>query len=87
MKETIIKDINWTEDWGGYSMLINQLNENISTETISIFIQKADSADWKQVPLIPSVSADGYAYSWKNGLRIFYLGNETPENLLLKINY
>ncbi len=87
MKETILRDLNWMEDWGGYSTPIHQLNENISSETMKVFIQKADSAAWIEVPLIPIVSADGYAYSWANGLRIFYLGNEAPDKLLIKIDY
>ncbi|QNA45420.1 hypothetical protein [Lacibacter sediminis] len=87
MKETILKDINWMEDWGGYSTVINELNEHISSETLKVFIQKADSSAWIQVPLIPDVSADGYAYSWANGLQIFYLGNQAPDKLLIKIDH
>lgn len=87
MNETIVSDMNWIEDWGGYSTLIYQLNENMASETMKIFIQKDDSAFWTEVPLIPSVSDDGYAYSWENVLRIFYLGKEAPEKMQIKIDY
>lgn len=87
MNETILSDMNWIEDWGGYSTLIHHLNENMASDTMKVFIQKADSASWTEVPLIPSVSADGYAYSWENVLRIFYLGNEAPDKLQIKIDY
>ena len=87
MNETIIKDIEWTEDWGGYSAPIHQLNENTWPETLKIFIQTPDAPSWKEIPLIPEVSAEGYAYSWVNGLRIFYLGNDKPKNTLVKIDF
>lgn len=87
MKEEILKDINWTEDWGGYSTIINQLNKNVSSETVKVFIQKVGSTAWIQIPPIPGISADGYAYSWANSLQIFYLGNDAPEKLMIKIDY
>ena len=87
MNESIVKDMSWIEDWGGYSALIHQLNGNMASENMKVFIQKADATAWTEVPLIPSVSAEGYAYSWANGLRIFYLGNGAPDKLQLKIDY
>lgn len=87
MKETIIKDINWTEDWGGYCTLINQFNERKSSIPMKVFIQQEDSVAWIEVPVIPGVSDEGFAYSWVNGLRIFYLGNDAPDKLQIKIDY
>lgn len=87
MKVRILKDVIWTEDSSGYYALINQLNESILSEKMKVFIQKAGSATWTEVPIIPNVSTEGYAYSGSNVLRIFYLGNEAPDKLLIKIDY
>ena len=87
MKESIIKDLNWIEDWGGYSTVISQFNPHKSAASVKVFIQKENSDTWAEIPLIPSVSAYGYAYSWVHSLRIFYLGNEIPEKMQIKVDY
>ncbi|HEY0680431.1 MAG TPA: hypothetical protein VGD17_19245 [Chitinophagaceae bacterium] len=86
--EKIFKDLNWEEDWGGYSILISQFNaHNKSVESVKVFIQKNDLVSWTEVPSIPTVSAEGYSYSLKDSLQIHYLGSEAVEHPVIRIIY
>ena len=86
--EKIFRDLIWVEDWGGYTILINQFNiHSKSLGSVRVFIQKNDSSSWTEVPSIPTVSAEGYSYSLKDSLQIHYLGSEAVEPPVIKIVY